>query len=383
MKTLLTLLLSIISFSAFSQVIIFNQGFENPRMNPIENWVYLGGEQTSETYKEGLFSLRIGRAGSTNEVTFNTVNVSNYNDLTLQISHSVLSGIGESGLDDFEGIAFQVSLNGNSWTTINKVSGLSNYTYTFNDTIAGANPTLGSCRMFKTPNPLNYRVPQGTSTIAVRVISVKSNNCRGFNSDANLGIATNYDRTDEGFYIDNVRLISNEQASTFPVKLVKFESQVINKSIYLDWLTATEINTDKFVIERSSDGINFQELGAITANNYEDVESYYTFIDEMPLTGDNYYRLKIIDLDETIEYSKIVYNFLEKDFDIKIFPNPISAGENLNIEIEANIQNMFITDLNGRVVSTNNQVPISATPGIYILNLQIGNTLLTDKIQVK
>lgn len=381
MKTLLSLLLSFISFSAFSQVIIFNQGFENPRVNPNQNWIYSGGQKTSDTYKEGSFSLGIGRQGNSNEVTFNTVNISTYNDVTLQISHSVLPG--ESGLDDLEGIAFQVSLNGNSWATINKVSGTSNLHYTFNDTVSGYNPTLGSCRMFKTPNPLNYRVPQGTSSIAVRVISVKSNNCRGFNNDANLGIATNYDRTDEGFYIDNVRLISNEQSSTFPVKLVKFESQVINKNVHLDWLTATEINTDKFVIERSNDGINFQEIGSITANNYEDVESYYNFIDEMPSTGDNYYRLKIEDLDETTEYSKIIYNFLEKDFDIKIFPNPISAGDNLNIEIESNIQNMFITDLNGRVVSTNNQVPISASPGIYIVILQIENTLITNKIQVK
>lgn len=377
MKTILSIILTLVTSSVFSQTIIFNQGFENPRTSPIENWQFIGGYQTTDVYKEGTRSLRIGRFGFSNEVVFSPVDVSQYQDLILEISHSVDS-IGESGLDDYEGIAFQVSLDGGNWVTISKVSGSNNYSYSFNDTLVGVNSS--GCRLFRTPNPLNYSIPQGTNTISVRVISVKSNNCRGFNYNANNGIATSYDRSDEGFYIDNIRIIDLNQ-TTFPVELGKFDSELGNNNIKLDWVTYSELNTDMFVIERSGDAVIFETIGDIVANNVDNSKTLYEYIDYKPLIGNNYYRLKIIDLDGSFEYSSIIYNKFEKNYNINVYPNPISVGEKLNINVD--VENLYITDLTGGVISRNEHIPLDISPGTYLLSMVIDGKMITNKINVK
>ena len=379
MKTLLLLLL--ISTTTFAQNIIFNQGFETRGTTSVlDNWGFVGGVRSNETSKEGSYSLKVGSPDITSQVTFNTVDISQYTNRTLQISHSVLlSALGESGLDEFEGIAFQVSLDGGNWSTISKVSGFDNYYYSFNDSLAGASSTSSSCRLYKTPNPLNYVIPENTNTISVRVMSIKSQNCRGYNYNLNNGISNSFDLLEEAFYLDNVRILG--ESTTFPVELGKFDSEQQNEFIKLNWVTYSEINSSGFSIERSEDGVTFEEIGWEHSYNFENEMVSYEFLDKNPNTGDNYYRLKMVDLDGTFEYSNTIHNFIETPIDVNVYPNPIMLGETLNIN--QRVDNLIITDLNGKIVSNSNQIPNDIQPGVYLLSLNINNQYITKKIIVK
>ena len=98
----------------------------------------------------------------------------------------------------------------------------------------------------------------------------------------------------------------------------------------LDWTTANEINTSHFVVEHSTDGMTFRELGMVNAAGNSADENDYSFTNKKPANGINYYRLKLIDLDASIKYSNIVSLFRwQENLAIEIFPNPAANVVNI------------------------------------------------------
>ncbi|WP_158638418.1 T9SS type A sorting domain-containing protein [Panacibacter ginsenosidivorans] len=110
-----------------------------------------------------------------------------------------------------------------------------------------------------------------------------------------------------------------------PIKLLSFNAIVNGKSVLLNWQTASEINNDHFIIERSgSVNNNFKEIAKVTSKGNSNQVQQYTFEDTHSFVGKNYYRLKQVDKDGHIDYSKIVLvNF--GDINVKVYPNPASA----------------------------------------------------------
>lgn len=109
-----------------------------------------------------------------------------------------------------------------------------------------------------------------------------------------------------------------------PVTLVEFNGVVIDNKILLKWKTASEINTAGFIVERSSDGRNFNEVGFTKATGSSSVTKEYFFTDKDPLQESNFYRLKIIDKDGRFTYSNIIKTKLMKsELSFSIYPNPI------------------------------------------------------------
>ena len=94
---------------------------------------------------------------------------------------------------------------------------------------------------------------------------------------------------------------------TLPIKLLYFKG-ALNKSgkVDLTWATSTEINNDNFIVERSSDGSNFEEVFRKKGAGNSTSTIYYTGTDEQPLPGDSYYRLKQTDFDGHVTYSEVV-----------------------------------------------------------------------------
>ena len=107
----------------------------------------------------------------------------------------------------------------------------------------------------------------------------------------------------------------------------------------------------------------------------------YEFIDQNPYIGDNYYRLKMVDLDMTFEYSNTIHNIIEKSITVNIYPNPIKAGETLNLNQK--VDNLIITNISGQIISNDNQIPTDTHPGTYLVLLNIDNQLITKKIIIK
>jgi hypothetical protein len=103
----------------------------------------------------------------------------------------------------------------------------------------------------------------------------------------------------------------------------------------LSWKTATEEAGDRFEIERSVDGKNFDKIGAIDAKG--SAPSVYGFIDQSPLSGTNYYRLKFMNSDGSIFYSNIASANLSenKESAISVYPNPMT--DKLNIAVSGDV----------------------------------------------
>ncbi|MDA0196847.1 MAG: VCBS repeat-containing protein [Bacteroidetes bacterium] len=104
---------------------------------------------------------------------------------------------------------------------------------------------------------------------------------------------------------------SCESFSVLPVELVSFSGKAGNESIVLDWVTATEVNNDRFEIERSVDGANWDVVGTVVGAGSSEDFLTYEFTDRRPVIGINYYRLRQVDFDGAHEYHKAIFVFFE------------------------------------------------------------------------
>jgi hypothetical protein len=122
-----------------------------------------------------------------------------------------------------------------------------------------------------------------------------------------------------------------------PVELIDFIiTQIEENQTLLQWSTASEINSELFVIERKANHEEvFQTIQTVSAAGFSDQILHYKIDDELPSDGELfYYRLKMIDIDGTFEYSEIkpVSRNLRND-EFKLFPNPAKETITLSFEI--------------------------------------------------
>lgn len=120
-----------------------------------------------------------------------------------------------------------------------------------------------------------------------------------------------------------------------PVSMSSFGVTKQGANAMLNWTTVTEINTDRFEIERSLDGINFSTVGSKAAAGQSTDLIAYQFADPIgSMNGVIYYRIKTVDQDGKVSYSKIVSLRLTgavKGFNV--YPNPFTSD--LKVEVEA------------------------------------------------
>ena len=162
-----------------------------------------------------------------------------------------------------------------------------------------------------------------------------------------------------------------------PIKSINLQAKEIYGQVLLHWHTVTELNTSHFIIQHSVDGVSFTDIGTVKAMGRGG--NSYSFTDNNPTNGINYYRLQSVDKDGVSSYSKIVSASLST-FDsrlstISVAPNPakdivtIKGSHIIYIEVLDNI---------GRVIktqtlkdATNPTLSVGGLPvGIYHLRLQ-------------
>jgi hypothetical protein len=155
-------------------------------------------------------------------------------------------------------------------------------------------------------------------------------------------------RVDDGFYIDDVKLVKTSAALvTLPVQFKSFRGRLLtNETVRLDWEAETDQLHDYFEVERSTDGTSFQTLGRGPA------VAPYHFIDPNPVVGNNYYRIKQVDKDGKITYSSTVtIAYTPSSFRVEIYPNPVKDQLRVRIGTAEIAQyRLSLTDLAGRVV---------------------------------
>ena len=168
-----------------------------------------------------------------------------------------------------------------------------------------------------------------------------------------------------------------EKFVVLPVQLTSFTVTNVNCStIKLNWQTASEINSKEFVIEQSIDGVNFIDIGSLPAKGNSSIIVNYTFSQNIYSNGRYYIRLKQIDIDGKINYSKIIstdINCLDNKY--SVYPNPTKGQVSIiGLTNYAGIQ-LKLFDINGKLIKmwytiSNNTVSINEFPqGIYILKI--------------
>jgi 6-phosphogluconolactonase (cycloisomerase 2 family) len=155
-----------------------------------------------------------------------------------------------------------------------------------------------------------------------------------------------------GNYNDNtVSVLRSMISGVVPVNLLQFSSKVQFSSVMLLWETTNQLNTSKFIVERSMDAISFIPLTTITAVNGSITQRYST-LDNSPANGNNYYRLKMVDINGSFMYSPVINVYFANSPLISVFPNPAVAHITVHHPVSSSESRLRIVDMEGRLVKT-------------------------------
>ncbi len=146
-----------------------------------------------------------------------------------------------------------------------------------------------------------------------------------------------------------------------PVELTSFSANVLNNSVELNWNTATEVNNYGFEVERLSNIKNitsesWEMIGFVNGSGNSNSPKNYSFVDKTVSSSNYYYRLKQIDINGKIEYSKIVeVSFMKPNvFELsQNYPNPFNPSTSIRFNLpEASIVKLTIYNLLGQEIRT-------------------------------
>ena len=135
-----------------------------------------------------------------------------------------------------------------------------------------------------------------------------------------------------------------------PIELVDFTVKNNTNSIDINWSTASELNTERFLIERSVDGSKWETVASVNANGTNNTLISYKSSDEKPVNGISYYRLKTVDKDQSSAYSKIESIERNAKDVFSIFPNPSKGIITINFSKEAKDLSYRVIDVTGKVI---------------------------------
>jgi len=141
-----------------------------------------------------------------------------------------------------------------------------------------------------------------------------------------------------------------EYEGTLPVALLSFIATAETGGVKLSWQTASEENNKSFSISRSTDGINFITIATVDGKGLSSSLSDYTFLDRMPESGLNYYRLLQTDFDgKTTDLGIRPVSFQLNEVQLSVYPNPT---ENLlNLKFDSGVfSHATLIELSGKVL---------------------------------
>jgi hypothetical protein len=192
--------------------------------------------------------------------------------------------------------------------------------------------------------------------------------------------------------------VQNAEAA-LPVKFGDLKASQGTNGVKLDWSSYSEENTDHYEIEHSSNGQSFSVIGQVKAAGNSSVKLDYSWLDESPNNGDNFYRVKSVDFDGHLTYSSVIKITLgaSANRSIAIYPNPVK-GSQLTLQMN-NLQkgnysvllfnpagqqvSRFQVNVANDIITQTLQLPSSVKPGVYNLLISNGALKLTKTFIVQ
>ena len=183
----------------------------------------------------------------------------------------------------------------------------------------------------------------------------------------------------------------NAITNTLPVSLGSFSASIDQKRVKLDWSTETELNSKEFEVQmRSDDMTSFQPIGRVAAAGQSNTLQSYSFSSENLEAKRYLFRLKMIDIDGSFEYSKSLEVKMESSF-IRSY---LLSSNQLQIELLDNWPGplqLEIYDIMGRKVmsqvilprSPKQIFPLSLSGGIYQIGIRSSKGLIqSQRVQI-
>ena len=191
--------------------------------------------------------------------------------------------------------------------------------------------------------------------------------------------ATFPNNTNFGSVLDlvNVMGVVKTNNVVLPVKLTSFTAGFGNNTVTLNWATSFEENLLRFIIEKSSDGIQWNELASVNATNASN-GSQYQLTDREVYLNRYYYRIKMVNSNGSADYSKTVAVSTGRPGTTFVRYNNFSNS--LMVYSNKQIGQVNLLSINGQLIQSNqlpNNVTTSAiplkklVPGIYIVHVDL------------
>lgn len=177
-----------------------------------------------------------------------------------------------------------------------------------------------------------------------------------FTSD---GIDDFWGAIDAGFLIDDIMAIRSSTPFTnlpLGVNFLDFSGALLaSREVELKWDAVTDREHSYFIVERSTDQRNWSQVGIVYPNQP------FRMIDPSPVKGNNYYRLKAVDINGAAQYSRVInINIKSNFFQLSFFPNPVERDLTITVRTETPEKlHLQITDLAGRTVYTQDVTSVS------------------------
>jgi hypothetical protein len=201
------------------------------------------------------------------------------------------------------------------------------------------------------------------------------------------------------FNTSNTLIIANKKflgsLAAVPVEFYEFKvNRKGEDAAYIYWSTATELNNEKFLVERSTDGITYKTIATVAgAGNSVSVQNY-TMLDPSLEPRTYYYRIKQVDFDGKYSYSVVRILNLNSNLvaQPEIYPVPFNGDLKVKMELDTESETeLKILDLNGKTVlrklfegtkGTNifNLNTTQLTYGVYFLEVSNGGNVYSEKI---
>jgi hypothetical protein len=168
----------------------------------------------------------------------------------------------------------------------------------------------------------------------------------------------------------------NPASDSVPLNLLSFTATRSGAHGLLQWSATQEGGTDRYVIEKSPDGVSFSNLDSVNATGAAMLPANYQYTDNNLWNGTNYYRLKIVANSghSTYSYIRSITDTLN-NFLISVYPNPIHTG-NLYIATSVNCSQIVLYDVQGRVLSSvstsgfqHTLYPGNLAKGVYLVKV--------------
>ncbi len=239
----------------------------------------------------------------------------------------------------------------------------------------------------KTPSTLLLVKTNAATDAAMTNLNTKMVVPTVFNGTNYKGFSANFTGFSRFFLID-------KPATVLPLNGLVLEASLRNNDIAIEWKTASEFNTAYFIVERSYDGINFSSIKQLPASGFSISEKQYSTIDDDKPQSINYYRIKTVNINGSIQTSVIVtVRLSNKGNLLSISPNLVENIVNIQYGGSSEKNSIYIIDAVGNTMtqfvtkSTNGNIAIDISnyaSGLYLVIMNDNkNNTITEKFVKK